>query len=219
VLLGAATAFLLDPQSGKRRRALLRDQAVHFRHMLPRRLRGAVRQSEGRMEGVLHEVGEHLPGHVHEPPPDLNQFITQRVASELGRDRRIPWGDINLDAADGIVHVRGTVADEELARHIGQEAAKVADVRAVVSLLHTPDGRPVGGIAGDVELAHGAPRAAVQGEEVRRQLTRRWPALTDADILATDGHVDRLVALIGRHTGEPEAEVRQALEAILLSVV
>lgn len=217
--VGAAVALLLDPKTGRRRRALVRDKLGHGARVLGRTARRRARAVPGPVRGALHDAAERAPWHTTPPPPDEAQFIKDRVESELGRDPAIALGSINIDAADGIVRVRGTVADAQTAERIVQRAAAVEGVRAVQSLLHTPDGAPAGGEAGDTSLLHGEPRAAVLAEAVQRRLTERWPEIGDADILASDGHLGRLTDLICERTGETPATVRAALDEILLTAV
>lgn len=217
--IGAAAAELLDPSIGRRRRALLRDQLRHFRRIAPRRARGMVRSTTGPLQGALHAMERHAPGYQAAAPPDLDQFITSKVETRLGRLTELPLDGVNFEAVDGIVRIRGTAPDSRTAIRIVMEAAEVDGVRAVKSLMHTPDGVPVGGEAGDLELLHGQPRAAVHGEAVRRRLMEQWPALTDADILASNGHIETLVTLICTRTGEAAGQVRPAVEQTLLAAV
>ncbi len=214
--LGAAGMLLLDPRLGRRRRALLHDKAGHYARVMVRNFRRGVRSVPGPVRGAIHEAAERAPWHTEPEPPDRDQFIKERVESVLGRDPDIPAGRINIDAADAVVQVRGTVPDAETAERIVRRVAAVDGVRAVRSLMHTPDGTPVGGEAGDRDAIHGRPRAAVQAEDLRRRLREQWPGLTDADILASDGHLGRLTELICSRTGEPEERVRPALDRILL---
>lgn len=213
---GAAVAFMGDPLSGARRRALLRDKLVHYRIAIPRRLARRAHGIAGQAEGLAHNVVERTPWQTPRPLPDESIFLAQAVETELGREAGLPLGAINFDAADGIVHVRGTVASDEIAKRIVQRAAKVEGVRAVISLMRTPDGEHVGGSAGDQAAITAGPRALLQGEAVRRALLQRWPSLTDNDILASEGHLEALEQRICAHTSQPEQEVRTAIEEILL---
>lgn len=218
-LVGAAVAFMLDPRLGARRRALMRDKLRHYSRVVPRQVRRMARQVPGRVQRVQHALVQRAPWYEPSPPPDGDEYVKHRVETELGRQTDLPLAGILFDAADGIVHIRGTVADAATAERIVQRTAAVPGVRAVVSLLHTPDGTRVGGVAGDRTLVDGRPRAAVQAEAVRNRLKQRWPQLTDADILASDGHIGRLTELIRAHTGEDERAVRAELDSILLAAV
>lgn len=217
--VGAAAAFLFDPRLGRRRRAIARGKLGRYGRAVMAWPGARLRSATGPAQGLMHEAARHAPWHEAPPPPDQDQFIKQRVESELGRHGDLPLADLNFDAADALVRVRGTVADEETARRVVERVAAVEGVKAVLSLMHTPDGAPVGGQAGDRSLLYGPPRAAVHADGVRKQLMERWPALTDADILASDGHVERLAAVISRRAGVPEAEARAALDEIVLAAI
>jgi hypothetical protein len=216
-IVGGVVAVLLDPRSGARRRALVRDKAGRYVRLTNRWARGRVRVTGGRVQGVVHDLARHAPGYTPEPPPDTDTFIKHRVESELGHASHLPLHAVNFDAVEGIVRVRGTVPDAQGAEEIVARAAAVEGVRAVISLMQTPDGTPVGGTAGDPAAIGGAPLGVVRSEEVRRRLLERWPSLTDDDIRASDGHIDRLVERIRTRTGQPEAEVRAALDEMLLA--
>jgi hypothetical protein len=59
--------------------------------------------------------------------------------------------------------------------------------------------------------------AILKTNALRRQLIERWPSLTDDDILASKGHIEPLAEAISRRTGQPESEVRAALDGLLLA--
>lgn len=184
---GAAATFLSDPHAGSRRRALVRDKLHHYRVAGPNRLGRWVRRIPGPVDGLVHGLGQRTPWHVPRPLPDQSLFLVQAVETELGREPDLPLEKVNFDAADGVVHVRGTVPDEQGALGIVKRAAGVEGVRAVISLMRTPEGRHIGGTAGDPEAIAAGPRAALQGEAVRQALMQRWPGLTDADIIDSGG--------------------------------
>lgn len=218
-LIGAAAMYFLDPQLGRRHRALARDKARHFAGQAPRMCRRLARRLVGPLRGVVHEAAVRMPWHETSAPPDRDQFIKERVESELGHEKDLPLSALNFDAVDGVVRVRGTVPDTAIAQAILNRVAQVEGVRAVESRMHLPDGTPITLIAGDERAVSGPPRAAVYGEAMRRGLMERWPTLTDDDIQASEGHIGRLVAIIVERTGEPEHEVRRALEAMVEAVV
>ncbi|MER3420813.1 MAG: hypothetical protein C4290_09955 [Chloroflexota bacterium] len=221
VLLGAVTGaalmYLLDPQEGRRRRALARDKAGHYARRAGVIARRMSRNLEGRLRGLLHALEKRLPWYEPEPVPEDDQFIKDRVQSELGRYRDLPLHAVNFDCTDGIVRIRGTVPDMDSARRLVERTAAVEGVRAAVSLMRLPDGTPVGGIAGNVDAVLGQPRAKFYGEDIERKMKERWPALTDADILASEGHIDRMVHIIHAKTHQPEEEIRAALDSILIA--
>jgi hypothetical protein len=54
--LGAGLVYFLDPVSGRRRRALLRDQVVHGIHKTSNVADGRIRDLRNRAYGTYHEV-------------------------------------------------------------------------------------------------------------------------------------------------------------------
>lgn len=54
--LGAAAMYLLDPQQGRRRRALIRDQLTHARRVVRERASGTARDLGNRARGLAAEA-------------------------------------------------------------------------------------------------------------------------------------------------------------------
>ena len=63
--------------------------------------------------------------------------LVDRVESQLFRDADVPKGHINIDAADGVVTLRGEV-DPAMIDEIGVRVAAVEGVTRVENLLHAP---------------------------------------------------------------------------------
>jgi hypothetical protein len=126
----------------------------------------------------------------------------------------VPLDALSIDAADGIVHIRGAVADDRVARGIVEKAAAVPGVRVAVSHMRTPEG-DAWVAAGDLKVLETAPRAAVHAQELRSALIRRWPELEDVDIVASGGHIGHLAQLIWARTGEPEDQIRETIDEIV----
>lgn len=217
-LAGATTMFLFDPNGGARRRALLRDQVRHLSAQTPRRISSTLRALGGQCRGTVHNLSRFFPCGAAAPPAD-DVELKHRVETELGRDPWIPLGKLNFDALDGVVRVRGTVWDVEIANRIVSATAAVEGVGAVLSLMRTFEGTPVGGTAGNIELLDAGPRGELHAEEVRDELFRRWPSLTDRDILESEGHLGKLSETIHTKTGMPAQAIRVELEEILLAAV
>jgi BON domain len=138
-LLGAGTAYLWDPERGRRRRALARDRLVATaRHTT----RGAVRlwrRARATISAYRHRI-VHLvraPARRHEPSPD-SVTLAQRVESALFRDYHPLKGHINIDAANGTVVLRGQVSRPDQIRALEKAARHVRGVRQVESYLHVP---------------------------------------------------------------------------------
>jgi len=63
--------------------------------------------------------------------------LVDRVESQLFRDADVPKGGINVDAADGVVTLRGEV-DAPMIEEIAVRVAAVEGVTRVENLLHPP---------------------------------------------------------------------------------
>ena len=78
----------------------------------------------------------HLREGTKDQPDDAT--LAHKVETELFRDADVPKGDINVNAENGVVYLRGEVADESLVEALGKSARKIHGVREVENLLHTP---------------------------------------------------------------------------------
>jgi hypothetical protein len=54
--VGAAAMYLLDPEQGRRRRALLRDQLFHAKRVISERASGKARDLSNRAHGLAAEA-------------------------------------------------------------------------------------------------------------------------------------------------------------------
>ena len=106
--IGAALMYFLDPNRGKRRRALARDQMLH-----------ALRKGEDGMEATLHDLNNRAHGVAAEtrnrfrddnPSDDV---LVARVRSELGRVCSHPRAII-VTATNGNVTISGPVLEREV---------------------------------------------------------------------------------------------------------
>jgi hypothetical protein len=64
--------------------------------------------------------------------------LAQQVESELFRKQSAPKGQISVNAANGVVQLRGEVQQPELIDELVQRAHSVRGVRDVENLLHLP---------------------------------------------------------------------------------
>jgi osmotically-inducible protein OsmY len=133
--IGAAVAFLLDPRSGRRRRAELRDRSAALVRRSYRRVARAERHAEADAYGLSQKAR-----HLHEEPkpaPD-DATLAQKVETEIFRDPKVPKGQINVNAERGTVVLRGQVDTPELIRVLEERTRKVQGVQDVENLLHLP---------------------------------------------------------------------------------
>ena len=64
--------------------------------------------------------------------------LARKVETEIFRAADAPKGDVAVDVQDGVVHLRGEVADEVWIARLADEADKVDGVKGVKNLLHRP---------------------------------------------------------------------------------
>jgi len=133
--LGAGFTYFLDPSQGRRRRAALRDHAVHAIHKIDEHLNVAVADLTHRAQGLVAEVRTAFN---HDEVS--NDVLVERVRSEMGHLIAHPHS-VQVAAANGHVVLSGTVSPPELEDLM----ACVDAVRGVRSVENRLETRIVGG--------------------------------------------------------------------------
>jgi osmotically-inducible protein OsmY len=110
--LGAALAYFFDPQNGRARR----------RDTIKR-----IVQLSQRQRGRLTARAQ---------PDDVT--LARQVESEIFGNADLPKGQINVNAEEGKVVLRGEVESAEMIEELVSKARKVQGVQEVENLLHTP---------------------------------------------------------------------------------
>ena len=132
--VSAALAYFFDPQSGARRRNVTRDRVLAF---FRRRGREAERAGRG-AAAQAYGLGQKAM-HLREEPKDFNDpTLVRKVETELFRDPDVPKGQIDVSARDGIVELRGEVAEQRMIDELVSKARSIEGVRDVENLLHLP---------------------------------------------------------------------------------
>jgi hypothetical protein len=129
--LGYVLAFFFDPQNGKRRRTVTRDRVLAVFRRSARRGRAIPQAAYAAKQKLTHLREEPKP-----QPDDVT--LARKVETEIFRSPDVPKGEINVNAVDGVVYLRGQVERPELIRDLEDQARKVQGVRDVQNLLHTP---------------------------------------------------------------------------------
>ena len=133
--LGALITYFFDPENGRRRRALARDRIpALFRRgseRLERTGRGVAAEAYGVKQKVKHVKEQEKP-----QPDDVT--LARKVETEIFRDAEVPKGQINVNAENGVVVLRGEVEGAELIKDLEKRTKKVQGVKEVENLLHTP---------------------------------------------------------------------------------
>jgi hypothetical protein len=137
--IGAAFMYFFDPQNGNRRRKVAFDRTAGFFRRGGRRAERAGRAVAAEAYG-LKEKATHIREEEKPQPDDVT--LARKVETELFRDADVPKGQININAEDGVVYLRGEVERPELIRDLEQAARNVQGVREVENLLHLPGTEP-----------------------------------------------------------------------------
>ena len=135
--------FYFDTVSGRRRRALARDQASRVGHVIgrvPKRIGRRGRFVRGVARGVVHNAPLVSSNGTHAPADE--ETLVARVKSEIFRDAPVTAGTVNVDAYEGCVTLRGQLPSESDMRRLVAATKKVEGVTEVRSYLHLPDELP-----------------------------------------------------------------------------
>jgi osmotically-inducible protein OsmY len=131
---GAAGAYFLDPQEGKRRRHVAFDRIAALVRRGKAESERKARYAAGQARGAAYEAAGAGNGSESLPDPDL----ANKVRSQIFRGEETPKGDINVNAENGIVYLRGEVKSADDVNRLGEQARGITGVRDVVNLLHVP---------------------------------------------------------------------------------
>jgi osmotically-inducible protein OsmY len=126
---GAGITYLFDPDRGKRRRKLLRDQFIHAGHEMDEAARSGARHVRNRAVGLAHEARAELTeGSV------ADEVLVERVRSAIGRAVSNA-GAVEVTASHGRVRLTGTVLSREV-QELVRTARSVRGVDHVDNQLH-----------------------------------------------------------------------------------
>jgi len=134
---GAAAMYLLDPETGRRRRSLVRERTGGAARDMQESLRATRRDAANRMRGTLAETESHLAG---EPVDD--DTLHERIRAKLGHLMDRP-SKVDVDVVDGHVVLSGEAPEDEaaaLARFVAGMQG-VADVENRLSPLQDASGQ------------------------------------------------------------------------------
>ncbi|HWI24110.1 MAG TPA: BON domain-containing protein [Lysobacter sp.] len=105
---GAAAMYYLDPETGRRRRALVRDRGIAARHDLEDYASAASRRTSDKLQGTAARTRSRVS---REPVDD--EQLHDRIRSRLGHVVERP-GDIEVQVRDGYVVLSGSADEEEI---------------------------------------------------------------------------------------------------------
>jgi len=105
---GAAVMYVFDPGSGRRRRALVRDQFTHLAHTTSEGLDATARDLSNRAAGAAAEARRRFRS--DRPGDDV---LVERVRAALGRVVSHPRA-IDVEACNGSVRLYGPILTHEV---------------------------------------------------------------------------------------------------------
>ena len=140
--LGAATTYFFDPQSGARRRSMTRDRLLAFFRRRGRQLDRAA----GNAQGLAQKAKRLKQKEKLVDPNDAT--LARKVETKIFRDPDVPKGQIDVNAEDGIVILRGEVENDKLIKDLEEKTRSVQGVNGVENLLH------VSGQAAEMHQTH-----------------------------------------------------------------
>lgn len=177
MMFGAGVMYYFDATSGRRRRKLLADKAVHLAHELRHFVGMTARDSRNRARGMYWRTRARL---VEEYMAD-NDVLTDRVRSRLGRVVSHPHS-IHVEANEGVVRLSGLILMRELAPLLAI-VESTRGVRAVENELEAHE--HAGAISA---LQGGRARPGIRAEPLQRNwapATRSLAALLGARLFVT----------------------------------
>jgi hypothetical protein len=107
--LGAGLMYLMDPASGRRRRAVARDKALSTARHTTETVRRQGRYYAGKAKGLAAEARSHVMGN----EPENDRQLEARVRTNLGRFNS-PIRDYQISAVNGIVTLRATGSEADV---------------------------------------------------------------------------------------------------------
>ena len=133
--LGAAAAFLLDPNRGRARRAQLLDQGG----ATVRRGTRTIGRTVHRLQSALTaRAASAKAGRSLSAAPTDDVTLNDRVRSIVFRESGVAKDGVSINVERGIVVLRGEVPDEAARQALVAEVERIDGVWSVRDLLHLP---------------------------------------------------------------------------------
>jgi osmotically-inducible protein OsmY len=136
-LIGAGTAYFLDPQQGRRRRHVLRDRSLALVRRGARVGAKKARFTGGHLRGLL-AVARRLARRPSAAVDDAT--VAQRIRSDALRDVGVSTHDVLVEVDDGVATLRGSLASRSLADDLVSRVRNVPGVRDVAALIRVANG-------------------------------------------------------------------------------
>jgi len=128
---GAALMYFLDPDNGRRRRALVRDQVVHGRSVMQDMTEAAVHNAANHTRGAIARIQGRIGSRGEQAVDDA--VLEERVRAAMGHIMSDPHS-IEIRAHDGCVILKGPAQPDEVGELVAC-AERVRGVREVDNRL------------------------------------------------------------------------------------
>jgi len=125
---GAVAMYYLDPTTGRRRRALARDQGVAAGHDVEDFARAKSKRAAHRVQGAVAKTRAKIS-----PEPVGDEQLRERIRAKLGRVVEHP-GAVEVKVHDGRVVLSGSATKAEI-DELNQTVSSMPGVEDVVSRL------------------------------------------------------------------------------------
>jgi osmotically-inducible protein OsmY len=135
IAVGAFAMYMLDPEEGRRRRALVRDKAASAGHDAERLARSASRHAANQMRGAAAEAQSHLRN-----ASVSDAQLHERIRSQLGRLVNQP-GNLQVKVDHGHVTLSGSARPAEIQSLLAAVSA-IQGVEGVDNRLSSGTGTP-----------------------------------------------------------------------------
>ncbi len=156
---GAALMYYLDPVAGRRRRSLVRDQAVSTRHEVERYARAKSKRASDQVHGVLAKTRAKIA-----PQPVDDEQLRERIRAKLGHVIERPSA-LTVDVHGGQVVLSSDVSNPDIETAV-ETIASMHGVRGIVTHL-SPSQRTAGS---DSPAARESQPLDKQETQVRREV-------------------------------------------------
>ena len=125
---GAAFMYYLDPVAGRRRRSLVRDQAVSVRHDAERYARAKSKRAADHVQGALAKTRAKIA-----PRPVDDEQLRERIRAKLGHVIDRPSA-LEVEVRGGQVVLSGDIQNPEMEVAV-ETISKMHGVHAIVTHL------------------------------------------------------------------------------------
>ncbi len=136
LIAGLVSMYLFDPRQGRGRRHQAVDRVGGTLRRVVLRARRGGRQLAAAGYGVRQRL-LHIGPDSHLPENDAT--LKSKVESILFRDPQIAKGDINVNAEEGVIVLRGTARTPDQVNEIERGVRSIHGVADVRNLLHLPN--------------------------------------------------------------------------------